>query len=218
MSDSSSHPAYNNGLYQPSIRTVLKISGMERHEKREGRGIDLEKMVVPVLYEIQWFAIGNGSRVGTFAERHPHFILGTGIEHTQAIDRRLKAVDATQDLKMRNGKKFSKNILQEINAKTSENHIFVSCSIAQDNCKEVLSWWQLGVTITTLDEAIPLADLFHLESKCKKAFDMVYYKKYYNCSQTKSVRKSIKKCQEGKSASPSLIISVSRSSDGKGLW
>ncbi|GKA17115.1 hypothetical protein Tco_0696952 [Tanacetum coccineum] len=63
--------------------------------KREGRGVNPEKVVVPVLYGIQRLAVANRSRVGTLDERHPPFIVGTGIEHTEAINRGLKAVDAT---------------------------------------------------------------------------------------------------------------------------
>ncbi|GKE55217.1 hypothetical protein Tco_1494402, partial [Tanacetum coccineum] len=63
--------------------------------KGEGRGVNPEKVVVPVLYGIQRFAVANRSRVGTLDERHLPFIVGTDIEHTEAIDRRLKAMDAT---------------------------------------------------------------------------------------------------------------------------
>ncbi|GKB24454.1 hypothetical protein Tco_0863855 [Tanacetum coccineum] len=106
--------AWEGGLY-------LRFCFCSMTQKEGGHGINPEKMVVPVLYGIQQFAIANGTRVGTFAERHPPFILGTGIKHTEAIDRRLKAVDAIQDLKMRNFSRPEHRQLKKMNAKMVKN-------------------------------------------------------------------------------------------------
>ncbi|GKB38128.1 hypothetical protein Tco_0883070 [Tanacetum coccineum] len=64
-------------------------------ERRKAVESTQKKVVVLVLYGIQRLAVANRSRIGTLDERHPPFIVGTGIEHTEAINKGLKAVDAT---------------------------------------------------------------------------------------------------------------------------
>ncbi|GJU91390.1 hypothetical protein Tco_1303813 [Tanacetum coccineum] len=75
--------------------------------KKEGVDDQTQKIsrFVLVLYGIQRLAVANRSRIGTLDERHPPFIVGTGIEHTEAINKGLNRRGRdTTDLQMR---KFS---------------------------------------------------------------------------------------------------------------
>ncbi|GKE12671.1 hypothetical protein Tco_1416222, partial [Tanacetum coccineum] len=119
----SSHPAYNRSLCLPSIGKVLEISEMERygHKKRKNGRVNPEKVVIPVLYKIQRFAITNRGRIRTLNKRHPPLIVRASIEHAEAIDRGVKTIDATQDLKMRNIGRSKHRQLRKMNAKMAKN-------------------------------------------------------------------------------------------------
>ena len=56
----------------------------------------------------------------------------------------------------------------------TEEHIFVSCSIAKETWKGLLDWWNIHTsTITCLTDAINLADIIPLPAATTKFFDAV---------------------------------------------
>ncbi|PWA56032.1 RNA-directed DNA polymerase, eukaryota, Reverse transcriptase zinc-binding domain protein [Artemisia annua] len=56
----------------------------------------------------------------------------------------------------------------------SEDHIFAKCCIAVDTWRDVLLWWHIpGITITSLDDVLSLADRVPLETKFYQYFDVV---------------------------------------------
>ena len=56
----------------------------------------------------------------------------------------------------------------------SEDHIFAKCCIAVDTWRDVLLWWHIpGITITSVDDVLSLADRVPLETKFHHFFDVV---------------------------------------------
>ena len=58
----------------------------------------------------------------------------------------------------------------------TEDHIFVSCSIAKDTWKSIVDWWNIpSITIANLLEGINLADRVPLPAASIRFFDMVVH-------------------------------------------
>ena len=56
----------------------------------------------------------------------------------------------------------------------TEDHIFVSCSIAKDTWKSIVDWWNIpSITIANLLEGINLADRVPLRAAYIRFFDVV---------------------------------------------
>lgn len=54
-----------------------------------------------------------------------------------------------------------------------EDHIFAKCCIAMDTWRDVLLWWHIsGITITSLEDLLSLADRVPLETKFHQYFDV----------------------------------------------
>ncbi|GKE67743.1 hypothetical protein Tco_1521904 [Tanacetum coccineum] len=55
-----------------------------------------------------------------------------------------------------------------------EDHIFAKCCIAVDTWKDVLLWWHTpGITVTSIEDVLSLADRVPLESKFHQYFHVV---------------------------------------------